>query len=201
VKIGFFAQGEGPHLDIAKHLIASAQAVMPDVELFQLTDEKTPPLAEAIRLAGDMPMGIRRLKHYAALTGDWCFVDTDVVFRKDIRDVFEKSFDVALASRDGTYMAGTEYAKAMPYNFGVVFSRSPRFWRVALAGLKTLPAKMQEWEGEQFVTCELAKRNDFNVRILPCTYNFTPHQKADDMTAVHIAHYKGPRKAWITMHP
>jgi hypothetical protein len=203
VKIGFYAQGEGPHLDIAKHLIASVKAVMPDVEVFQLTDEKTPCLegAEALRISGEMPMGVRRLSHYAALQGDWCLVDSDVVFRKDVRDVFWKSFDVALVSRDGTYMAGTDYAAAMPYNFGVVFSRSPRFWRMALSGLKTLPVKLQEWEGEQFVTCELAKRNDFKVEILPCRYNFTPHKKTDDVSEVSILHFKGPRKAWITTQP
>jgi len=199
--IGFFAQGEGPHLAIAKHLIDSAKQVMPKVDVWHLTDGKTPAMGRCIRIVEPMPMGIRRLEHYARLTGDWCFVDSDVVFRKDVRDVFDKPFDVALASREGTIWADGEYARVNPYNFGVVFSRCPRFWQTVIKGVESLPGGMHDWGGEQFVTCELAKRRDFKVEILPSSYNFTPAKREDSLEHVHIAHYKGPRKAWITMPP
>jgi hypothetical protein len=201
MRIGYFAVGAGPHLDIAKHLIASVKRVMPKVEIFQLTDETTPVLegAKAVRSAGNMPMGIKRLEHYANLSGEWCFVDTDVLFRKDVQDVFEKPFDVALVSREGTYMHGTEYAQLMPYNFGVVFSKNAEFWKALLPHMKKLSPEMQRWGGEQFLTCQLAGTDGhFSVEILPSTYNFTPLKKDDDISEVAILHLKGPRKAWIT---
>lgn len=202
VRLGFYAQGEGPHLLIAKHLIASAAKHMPDVSVFQLTDGATPCLAgaEAIRIAEPMPMGVRRLTHYTRLPGDWLFVDTDVLIYRDVREVFEKPFDVAIASRDGTYMEGTQYARLMPYNFGVVFSRCPKFWEALLPLLKRLPAEAQEWGGEQRLMCEMAKRSPFKVEILSSAYNFTPHKQDDDLSHVAIAHFKGLRKAWITTH-
>lgn len=204
VQLGFYAQGEGPHLQIAKYLIESAQKVMPDVPIFQLTDDKTPEIegAKAVRIGGEMPMGVRRLTHYAALGGDWLFVDTDVLFKRDVRDVFDsKAFDVAIAEREGTYMAGTKYAERNPYNFGVVFSRNQDFWRMLLPHLKQMDPAAQEWGGEQLLTCELIHMQDspFSVRILPSSYNFTPYRETDDVADKHILHLKGPRKSWITM--
>lgn len=184
----------------AQTLIASVAKAMPDVEVFQLTDGNCPQVCKVIRIRGDMPMGVRRLKHYANLEGDWLFLDTDILVKKDVRHVFERKFDVALASRAGTFMEGTEYAKAMPYNFGVVFSRSPEFWRMGLGLLQSLPKKYQEWEGEQRVTCEMAshKRSPFKVEILDSSYNYTPQAKDEDLSEKHILHLKGPRKAWIS---
>lgn len=200
MRIGFYAQGEGPHLHIAKHLIESARRLMPGVGLYLLTDGETSiEGVEAIRIPEDMPMGVRRVTHYSQLEGDWVFLDTDVVFRKDVRHVFQQAFDVALASREGTYMHGTKYAEIMPYNFGVVFSRCPKFWEVLLKHLKTLPAEMKEWGGEQRIMCEMAKAkgSPFDVRILPSAYNFTPHKEDDDMSHACVVHMKGPRKAWL----
>lgn len=184
----------------ARTLIASAKAVMPDVEIFQLTDGACPQVAKVIRIAGDMPMGVRRMKHYANLEGDWLFLDTDILIRKDVRPVFDKPFDVAVASRVGTYMEGSDYAKEMPFNFGVVFSRSALFWRSALSLLQALPKRYQEWEGEQRVMCAMAKdkRLPFKTEILSSAYNYTPSKKDEDLSDKFILHLKGPRKAWIS---
>lgn len=201
MKIGFFATGEGPHLDIAKHLVASAQKHMPEVPVVFLTDETTQfPGVEVIRLPGKMPMGVRRLTHYSKLEGEWLFTDTDLLFRKDVRPVFDKPFDVALATREGTVWHGSDYAKTYPYNTGVIFSRNRQFWRMALRGLFALPETMQEWGGEQYVTGALAQRKDFKVEILPSSYNFTPETRDEDVSHAHILHLKGPRKAWITTY-
>lgn len=201
MQIGFFAQGDGPHLKIAKHLIESANKAMPGVPLFLLTDDMTPevPGAGVIRLSGDMPMGVRRVTHYSRLDGDWLFLDTDVLIKRDVRHVFQDAFEVAIASRDGTYMEGTKYAETNPYNFGVVFSRSREFWAVLLEYLKALPSKAQEWGGEQLLMCEMAKLKRGGIKVLPSSYNFTPYRETDDVSDKHILHLKGPRKAWITM--
>lgn len=200
MRLGFYAQGKGEHLDMAKHLIASSKRFMPDVPIYQLTDGETPCLegAEALRIAGDIPMGVRRLMHYDR-EGDWLFVDTDVVIHKDVRHVFERDFDVAMASRVGTYMEGAPYTKANPYNFGVVFSRNPECWRKLVPILKTMEPQWQRWGGEQLLACQLGV--GYKLEVLPCWYNFTPEKQTDSLTAAYIVHYKGPRKAWITMPP
>lgn len=186
--------------EIAKYLIASVKRYMPHAGPYQLTRDGVKQLegAEVIRIPGDMPMGARRIGHYASLMGEWIFVDTDVLFREDVSGVFEKPFDVALVSRDGTYMEGTEYAKAMPYNFGVVFSRNSEFWQEAGKHLSRMAPALQEWEGEQLVTCEMARRGKFKVEILPSRYNFTPAEKTDNVSDKAILHLKGQRKAWLS---
>ena len=201
MRVGYFATGVGPHLDIAKHLIASCQKHMPGVEICQLTDLTTPclPGAKAIRSAGKVPMGIRRIKHYSKCEGDWLFLDTDVVFLKDVREVFDRVFDVALCDRVGTYMEGTQYAQQQPYNFGVVFSRCPKYWEYLLPHMKKLSPELQRWGGEQILTCELANQalSEFSVCILPSKYNFTPEKRGEDVSHASIIHGKGARKAWL----
>jgi hypothetical protein len=205
VKIGFFVScpEESVHWQIAKSMIASAKEVMPDVPIVQLTDDKTPELegvSAVARIPGKMPMAIRRMKHHASCIGDWVFVDTDVIFQKDVSDVFEESFDVALTDRVGTYMHGTEYAKQQPYNMGVTFSRNTDFWKLVLDKLLEFPDKYQEWEGDQMVVCALAEnqKTPFDIVIIPGkTYNFTPKTKEEDCSHAAIVHYKGEKKSWI----
>lgn len=199
MRIGFFVQGED-HLQYARLLLASAHRAMPGTEVLQLTNGSCPEITRAIRIPGEMPMGVRRLKHYANLEGDWLFLDTDILIKKDVGHVFDKPFDIALASRDGTAWAGTEYAKVMPYNFGVVFSRNREFWKQALAALQCAPKQLQEWEGEQRITCEMAthKRSPFGVEILSSDYNYTPKIREENLEGRFILHLKGPRKAWMS---
>jgi hypothetical protein len=90
------------------------------------------------------------------LDGEWLFVDTDCVIRKDVSDVFEDDFEVALTDRKGSMWEKTPYGMVMPYNMGVTFSRSPEFWEKVKKYLLTMPQKYQEWEGDQRVVCEMA---------------------------------------------
>lgn len=198
MNIGFFIESAG--FDMAAHLVRSAKRFMPDVPIYQLTNDEAPqvPGAKAIRIGGAMPMGVRRVTHYTRLEGDWILVDSDVMFRRDVREVFDKPFDVALASREGTIWEEADIAKIMPYNFGVVFSRCPAYWEVVLERLKTRPLDQQAWMGEQAETCALADENRFNVEILPSAYNFTPKKETDDLSGVSVLHLKGPRKQWAS---
>lgn len=202
MKIGFYAQGDGPHLEMAKYCVESAKDHMPFVKVYHLTDGVTPDVKGSIpiRIPQRLPMGVRRLSHYAGLEGEWCFVDSDVIFQEDVSSVFEKPFDVALASREGTYMEGTDYAEHQPYNFGVVFSKNPKYWRAILPLLMEMPLEKQHWGGEQELCNELALQalSTFSVEILPSRYNFTPKRRDTDVSDKAIVHYKGQRKAWIT---
>jgi hypothetical protein len=198
MNVGFFLQG--PHLiPLAETLLWSIRRVMPDVHIAHLTDGECPALpgTETIRIPEKMPMGIRRVTHYTRLEGDWCFCGVDVLFRKDVREVFDRPFDVALASRKGTVWGKSHYAALQPYNFDVLFSRSPDFWKAALKMMKICPEALQDNGAEQLITCLLTESELFNVEILSSGYNFTPKNMTDDLDHASILHLKGQRKAWI----
>lgn len=202
MRIGFFWQGDSSYLEMTKKMVESARRVMPGVEITHFTDALTAafPGVEVKRITGDIPMAMRRMRHHAQCEGDWLFCDTDVIFRKDVRDVFDEAFDVALTDRHGTYMDGSEYAKLQPYNMGVTFSRNGKFWDLVLYSLKNFPKSLQEWEGDQRVVCGLAmnERTPFDIVILPgSVYNFTPKLEDEDCSHASIVHYKGARKAWM----
>lgn len=196
-RIGFFLQGAPEYTPIAKRMVESARAVMPETEIYQLTDETTPLIEGAIgrRIQGQMPMGVRRIRHYAHCEGDWILVDCDVIFLKSVLEVFDdKDFDIAVTDRIGTEMEGTQYAQAMPYNFGVIFSRRPQFWQDAEAVLIGMSPSHQEWGGEQRVLAAMvAYSSDYQVKVLPGrTYNYPPVAADDPLIAqAAIVHLKG----------
>jgi hypothetical protein len=133
---------------------------------------------------------------HASLTGDWLFVDTDVVFQKDVRHVFDSEFDIACTDRKGTVWDNTWYSDLMPFNMGVTFSRRPEFWQAVLEDLKDMPLKFQKWEGDQLAVGKLYR--DWNTKVLPgLVYNFTPVEREEDRSHAAIVHFKGPRKDWI----
>jgi hypothetical protein len=196
VRVGFFCQSE-KHLDLASHLIASVRKTMPKVEVYHLTDGHCPAAegAKVLRIAEDMPMAVRRMTHHATLPGEWLFIDSDCILQKDVRHVFDDDFDIAVTDRKGSRWDNTAYAEVMPYNMGVTFSKSPDFWVDVLKKLKTLPPKLQEWEGDQLTVCHVSR--DWKTKVLPGhIYNFTPWKREDDRSHAAIVHYKGGRKAW-----
>ena len=145
-----------------------------------------------------MPMAMRRVSLHSMCKGDWLFVDTDIIFRKSVYNVFDDDFDIALTDRKGTITHEGDYAKIMPYNIGVVFSRKPDFWKMVEIYLARFTLPYQNWEGDQRVVCELAKpKYCFNVKILPgAIYNYPP-KREDDPQDASIMHYKGNRKKWL----
>ena len=145
-----------------------------------------------------MPMAVRRVTLHSMCEGDWLFVDTDIIFRKSVQSVFDAKFDIALTDRDGTITHEGDYAKIMPYNIGVVFSRSPEFWTMIKGYLVQMPPAYQEWEGDQRIVCELMKHDHgFDVKIIPgAIYNYPP-RSANDPHDAAIMHYKGNRKKWL----
>jgi len=207
MKLGVFWQflneASMAHLELARLMLKSARAVMPGVEVWHLTDGTSPSL-EGVdgvhRIDLPVPMAVRRMLHNANLEGDWLFIDPDIIIQKDVRHVFDESFDVAFTDRIGTITYEAEYAKAMPYNLGVSFSRSPKFWLRVIRHLNTLPLKLQQWEGDQAVVCAMIRQklaDDFKVKILPgATYNYPPKFAGDGKDAA-LVHYKGPRKAYL----
>lgn len=199
MRLGFYAEGEGPWLDQAKIMLESARRVMPGIEVYHLTNMDTREVgAPQIRFEGEMPLATKRITMYSALEGSWCLVDTDIIFQRDIRHVEAEPFDVAVVERSPE-SANCDYGRIIPYNLGVVFSRSRKFWKSLIPCLKKLPPKLQEWDGGQFVMSYAITdpKCPFKVKVLPAGYNWTPKTKDEDVSEHHIVHYKGKRKAWM----
>lgn len=193
MKLGFFSEGPGPHHEMGRLMLASVAKHMPGLKCYHLTDATTEALAEPIRLAEPMPLAVKRTAFYAQLLGDWLYVDTDIIFTRDVRDIFEQDFDVAFAKRGEV----NDYARAMPYNLGVVFSRNPRFWADILPAIKDLPPKLQAWDGAQLAAGWYATREwcPYKILELPEEYNHAPAHEHD--TSAAILHYKGKLKRWL----
>lgn len=203
--VGFFhvSRGVTPHAQLAKRLIASVRTCMPDVPIVHFTDPETRAMAgvDDVRRQPSGPIALGCLDAYAAAgDGDWLFVDTDVLVQRDVRWIFDRPFDIAVASREGTLVDqdhGTKCIASMPYNKGAVFSRSSAFWTAAADRLRTLSAKRQEWMGDQVAMCDVIASGRFHIEVLPARYNYPPKDQ-DDVHDKAILHFKGRRrKAWM----
>lgn len=202
MRIGVYHAGDSPvHVQLAARLMASVRRSMPGIAVTHLTDESTAGIEGAdavVRLSGG-PVALACLEAYAACLGDWLFVDTDVVVQRDVRAVFDQTFDIAVASRAGTLLpkeVGTKFMARMPYNKGVVFSRSPAFWRDAADDLRTRARTSQAFMGDQEAMNRVIASGLYQVVVLSSAYNYPPMAADEDVSDKALVHYKGSRKAW-----
>ena len=200
MKIGVYSVGAGAHHEVAKFLLESLKKHMLDVPVFHLTDEETPAFAEPIRKPFQ-PLSVHRTQFCAELEGDWLYLDTDIVLTRDVRGIFDQDFDLAYAERD----EDNDYARSMPVNLGVIFSRTTKFWQDILPAVLQLPPRLQAWEGAQLATGWYVTRSEswftdrgykpYKILKLPSEYNHAPENENDTQAA--ILHYKGKRKRWL----
>lgn len=214
--VGFLHVEPGePDLDgraRAEGMTRSVRRVMPCVPVVQFTDTATEAIAgvDDVRRMEPAPLALMRFRHQAAVTGEWLFLDTDVLVQRDVRHVFaDQSFDVAITTRNWPHLRPAYgFAERMPFNAGVVFSRQPKFWRAAIRLLTSDASADAEFMGHQQVICQLAGSRQFTVRRLQGSrYNFPPYVagpkdggdpalSAKMAKKAAIVHYKGAtRKA------
>ena len=171
--------------------------------IIQMSDLKTPKVEgvdEVVRIPFRVPLTCYRLKHLAEFPHDeMLIVDTDVICKGQIGDVWESEFDVAVTARDpGVFFSyGKDVSKDMPYNTGVMFSRSQSFWKDCLAWLSDQNDGIQQWYGDQLAVAAVSPR--YSVKSLPCSeFNWSPNSRQDSSQA-RFWHYKGAvRKKWLT---
>lgn len=198
MKVAFLHVGE----DVRLPAVMAASAKRLGYELLQMTDEGTsvvPGADTVVRLPWDGErLMTYRLQHLAALAEPALIVDTDVVFMRDVRHVWERAFDVALTRRIGPAPDpnGVDLAEVMPYNTGVMFSRSRAFWQRCHELCSGFPPDVQRWYGDQYAVRFAAP--EFNVLELPVDpYNYSPGSPDEDVSQHYVVHYKGPRKEWM----
>jgi lipopolysaccharide biosynthesis glycosyltransferase len=201
MNVGFYLTGTAPSWTAL--MVQSVRQHMPTVPIFQLTDETSTALQGidgALRLP-PAPLSLHRARHFANTQGKWLFIDTDVIVQRDVSNVFDWDFDIAVADRqwtkapNGQYRAGgqPDYVERFPYNAGVVFSRCPRFFSDIVRMLTMRQDLQQSWVGDQLALCDLVKAKRYAVKVLPgMIYNFPPESANDpDIKNAAIVHYKG----------
>ena len=205
MRVGFYTvfRTDPQHYLHAVALVQDCAEVMPGVPVTMLTDDRTAAVygVDEVRRLPRGPMLEQRLEHYACTEGDWLLVDTDVSLRRSVVDVFDdKSFDVALTDRHWPHLPqAVDVLHAMPFNTGVVFSRSSSFWADVLAVWRAYPETARDWMSEQRAVYAVVRTGRYRVKILPGqVYNYPPESSTDTSTDAAVWHYKGPRKAWLS---
>lgn len=182
-------------------LVQSIRKHMPGEEIVHLTDETSPQLigTDLVRKVPNGKMLECRIKHYSECEGEWLLLDTDVMVKQSVRDVFnDASWDLALADRNWSHNPQTHEAfTQIPYNTGVVFSRNNMFWHFVLD--EWSKAKENDWNSEQRAVWQVIRTGQFRVKILPgMVYNYPPKDQKDPCTGAALVHYKGQtRKLWM----
>lgn len=203
--VAFLHVGDDPSLPLL--MIESVRRHMPGVGLVQMTNPSTPSLPgvdtrQEMDYRGEGFM-VYRLAHLASLAAEEAILlDTDVLLQGDLRHVFDDPFDVALTRRDDVILLkGRDITPEQPYNTGVMFSRSPAFWRAAGADCLTRSDSERRWFGDQLAIARVAAGGQFAVQELPCArYNYSPAEPDEDLSGRLVVHYKGKRKPWMAMH-
>jgi hypothetical protein len=192
--------GKDVSTEVAGVMIASCRRVMPDVPIWQLTDEITeqlPGVDKAVRRPRGDDWGEFFLDHMIDLPEvEILRIDYDVIVQRDVSGVFAMPFDLALTRRPLNDVTCSNSVRTRnPHNHGVMFlRRARRFFE---------EAKKQYAEGDGWMDIAMALEAaacvpDIRWVELPGErYNFTPKRKTDDVSACSIVHYKGDRKWWM----
>lgn len=212
IEVVFFYVNRSGDDELARIMVDSVREHMPGVPITQLTDmitDDVPGVDMVVRREPEPGIMYFRschmaeYRHRAAI-----FLDHDIVVLKDLRPVFDEPFDVALTRRTRKELFIDEVpdlidpnenaAERMPYNMGVIFSRSTKLW----ADHRNLHAQTgemgREWYGEQIALANVLGSGRFKVKVLSEDYNYSPSMPLEDVSERAVLHFKGPvRKQWM----
>jgi hypothetical protein len=185
VTIGYFYRELGGQpTGMLEAMLRSVRRSMPSVKIARLESP-------------EQPMALAILDSRSRVSGEWLFLDTDVLVRKDVRQVFDGAFEIAVADRVGTFEAGDAFMARMPYNSGVAFSRSQAFWQACVARCWSYKPGRQAWMGDQQAMNEVIATQVFSLAVVPSAYNYPPQSPDEDVSDKAILHLKGRRKKWL----
>lgn len=189
---------EGPVHPYVHKMVASVKEHYS--HLIQMTDQVTEQIEgtdELIR--GDYGhMAYSRICHIRDYPHEELLIlDNDLLVKRQVDEVWDWDFDVALGIRPGL-------DDRNKYNSGVMFSRSHKFWVDCAEWFETQGKKTWDWGGEQrsvnFVANNKKFKHKYKVCNLNCgVYNWAPpkNKNAKNDKAA-IWHYKGgDRKKWM----
>jgi hypothetical protein len=192
--------------ELARRMVKSVHEVMPDVEIVQMGDGRTPTVPGVdsvveLRIKPNEEFMPYRLRHLSRFEKEAIFLDTDIIVKRDLREAFRESFDVGLTKRDYPVInrdSKENITEKMPYNTGVMFSRNPDFFQAAYEHCLRLPEEKRQWWGDQIAVNYVAKSGKYKVVEFDCgLWNRVP-VRADDVGDAYVVHFKGStRKTWM----
>ena len=169
--------------------------------IVHLTDMDTPAFdfADEVQRIPEPNVPKAKYLHLSMLKGDILNLDYDTVVQRDVSDVFNRPFDIALTVRKAKKDKNEMLNLGSPHNTGVVFSRAPEFWKLCADRLDNYPEDQRWLSGQANITeCAHIYRKNFKVIELPgFLYNYTPKSHDEDVSERYIVHYKGHRKHWM----
>lgn len=198
----FLLVGEAPY---AEKMVQSVKDVL-GLPVVQMTDLRTKAVRgvdEVVRVPFKIPLMLYRLKHLASYRHtEMLILDTDVIAKRPVDDVWEIDFDVAVTLRlPGELYTGdgVDRHAEMPVNTGVMFSRSQEFWADCYSHLLGGTPEDHRWYGDQIAVSHVMRHKSYDVLCLLCSeFNWSPSHR-DDVSDARFWHYKGAiRKKWIT---
>lgn len=204
VGLFFIDIGDVTPIRLASRMVKSVRKNIPDARVVQFTHKADNALSfvddVVIRSANGMGLMEARIDHFANYPHDEAlFLDPDILVQKDVWEVFDNPFDIAIAHRNEPLtLDGADVSKDMPYNTGVIFSRGVNFWRATLELMKPMSLDDRNWFGDQIAVAQLIKDGHFKVREIDNKiYNYSPKKESENVSACSIVHYKGNRKEWM----
>lgn len=192
------------HQPYAEAMVRSLKATQ-NCPVVQMSDLRTPKVVgvdEVVRIPFRVPLMLYRLKHLAAYPHDeMLIVDTDVIAKASVADIWDCDFDVGVTVREPGHLYngdGVDIAGRMDFNTGVMFSRSQAFWAECYRWLAAEDDSLQRWFGDQRAVFEVIHRGGYDTMFLRCAeFNWAPNHRYDS-SAARFWHYKGAiRKKWI----
>lgn|ERR1700690_2363024 len=172
------------------------------IQLSDLSTEKVPFVDEVVRLPMKVPLMSFRIKHLSLCPyTEWLCLDTDIIMKRPVTDVWKQDFDVGLTRRKHdhpVYLQGKDISKEMPFNTGVMFSRTPSFWAECYEWIRRQTDEVQNWWGDQMAVTHIGLMAKYKLLLLPeQEFNWAPEDIKDESDA-RIWHYKGAyRKEWM----
>lgn len=194
MNIAFYLHGpylpDGTETQLGRRAVASARKMMPNATILQLAGHNFLDIgADDVVFMKDL----NRYEHQSLVPGETLFLDVDVIVQKDVSNVFNDDFDAAFCLRSKFDVNNPPSPERRPYNGGVVFARTPEFWRVMATYWETAGRPIDDIFLGHFIAKGL-----FNVKNLPGVYyNYTPQIEGEDVSDKAIVHYKGVKKPWM----
>ena len=197
MNLTFLAYGNRPgERDMAAMMIASARKCMPGLRIVQATDADTEAF-EGVDAVKRYP--VTPLPPFTLLTGwhmiqcerDTIYADTDIIFRADIRNLFEQDFDAGLCLREKNDPLYVEQR----YCGGIILIRNQKFFTDVYAEVETMGFQYQIWYAGQMAFPKVALRG-YKIFELPMNvYNYAPSEDQDSLPdSAKVIHFKGPKR-------
>ena len=186
----------GEEQTAARMCAATVRHHHPKATILHLTDETTPAgewADRALRRPWDgtpATMMYLRMGLLADLrvSEETVYLDSDVLLCAPVDPVFAEPFEIALTIRTGH--------GDMPYNDGVMFARSNKFWRAVVERMEAEP-RYKAFLACQVAVAEEAATGRHDLLVLQCDDWNCSDMKRGKPKRAKVMHYKGDRKVWM----